>query len=287
MKDAAGVVIGTQGTATDITDRKRAEALIIEAKNAAEKANKAKSEFLANMSHELRTPMNPILGFTSLLRESPNLTEEQQEWLEMTERRGKDLLRLIETVLDLSKIEAERMSLEMEPVRLRALIHELVDSVRPLAEKKGLVIDCYVTPNIPEVCVGDGLRIRQVVLNLLSNSVKFTKTGNIFLRVTDLQEARVKRVPSDKEVAVLFIIKDTGIGIPSDKIGSIFEAFTQVDTPHAVDYGGGAGLGLTISRRLVELMEGEIWVESTVGEGSTFFFSLILGRGSEDSKTDP
>lgn len=261
----------------DITDRKRTEEALIQAKEAAEKANRAKSEFLASMSHELRTPLNPIIGFTALMAAAPNLTDEQRLWLEIVLQRGNDLLGLIGTVLDLAKIEAEKLTMEPEPIALRAMVRDMMDSLIPSAEKKGLRLGWDVSPDVPEECLVDGLRLRQVLLNLLSNAIKFTSVGSITVRVQDGRAASLGRPPGDDETALFFSVRDSGIGIPEERQSAIFDAFMQADSAHAVDYGGGAGLGLTIAQRIVELMGGKIWLESPEGQGTTFFFTVIVG----------
>lgn len=283
----------------DATGRRRAEEALIQAKEAAEKANRAKSEFLASMSHELRTPLNPILGFTSLLATAPNLTDEQRLWLEIVLQRGNDLLGLIGTVLDLAKVEAERLVIDRQPLVLRETVEDMVASVIPAAEKKGLSLKWSVSSNVPEVCLVDGLRLRQIILNLLNNAIKFTPVGSITVQVRDGRSARLARPLALDETAVLVIIQDTGIGIPADRQSAIFDVFTQADPTHAVDYGGGAGLGLTVAQRLAELMGGKMWVESEVGRGSTFYFTVIVGfhqatadliaptRGEESSTGNP
>ncbi|NCC53618.1 MAG: response regulator, partial [Spartobacteria bacterium] len=244
---------------------------------AAEAANRAKSEFLANMSHELRTPLNPILGFAELLESSSNLTEQQRFWTGIIRQRGRDLLNLISTVLDLSKIESKKIELHPEPLSLRATVGEMVDSVVPLADQKGLEVAWNVAPEAPDNLRADGLRLRQILLNLLNNAIKFTPAGRVDLQVCFGRHDQLLRPPAEDEVALLFRVEDTGIGIPEDRRQAIFESFTQADHNHAVDYGGGAGLGLTIAFSLVELMGGTIWVESVPGNGSAFFFTILVG----------
>ncbi len=277
-------------TITFLVERKRAEDALQEANRQlgrttqqalelaekAEAATKAKSQFLATMSHELRTPLNPVLGFTGLLADAPNLTEEQRLWLGIVHRRGTDLLQLIQSVLDLSKIEAGKMIIERHPLRVRQTVQDLAASLGPAAEKKGLILDWEVAPDVPDHVMADGFRIRQVLMNLLNNAIKFTRHGRIAVRAMAGGANRLARAPDPGEIALLFSVQDTGIGIAAEQQAGIFEAFTHADPKHAVDYGG-AGLGLAIAQQLVDLMGGRIWVESRAGQGSTFFFTVMVG----------
>jgi two-component system, sensor histidine kinase and response regulator len=255
------------GTHVDISQRKVLEESLIAATHAAQAANLAKSEFLANMSHEIRTPMNAILGLTDLAMESA-LDPEQQHYLELAHRSAEDLLRIINEILDFSKIEAGMLNLEEADFDLRQCIEAAVAPLAKRAHEKGLHLTLEVVPEAPDTVHGDPLRLRQVLINLISNAIKFTDRGDVTVRVAPLPDAGEPR-------QLLFTVADTGIGIPSDKLGMIFEPFCQADTSTTRRFGG-TGLGLPISQRIVERMEGRLWVESRVAEGSAFFFSVTL-----------
>jgi two-component system sensor histidine kinase/response regulator len=237
------------------------------AKEAAEKASQAKSEFLANMSHEIRTPLNGVMGMTDLALET-SLTAEQREYLETVKTSSEALLVVINDILDFSKIEADRIVLDSAEFDLRDCLESALRTVAVRADEKGLELLCEVAPEVPEVVRGDAGRLRQVVLNLVGNAIKFTDAGEVAVRVqADAQEGG--------EGLLHFTVSDTGIGIPEEKREAVFAPFTQADTSTTRKYGG-TGLGLTISNRLVAMMGGAMWVESELGKGSQFHFTARL-----------
>jgi len=272
LVDAAGQIVGTFGISRDVTEKKQAGEALRAAKEAAEAASRAKSIFLANMSHEIRTPMNAVLGMTDLVLDTP-LAPQQREFLQAVQESGEALLTIINDVLDFSKIEAGKITLEAAPFDLAENLGDTMKSLAVRAHGKGLELAYHLRPGVPTAVVGDRTRLRQIIVNLVGNAIKFTDQGEVVLDVSLQAE-------SNGQVELHFAVSDTGIGIPEEKRVAIFGAFEQADTTMTRRFGG-TGLGLAIASRLSELMGGRIWVESEVGHGSAFHFTARFARAEE------
>ena len=271
IKDPEGNIMEFQAVGHDITVRKEAEAALLRAKDAAESADRAKSEFLAVVSHEIRTPINGVIGFTKLLRDTP-LSAEQRNFVDMIGSSGLTLEALISDILDMSKIEAGKIEIDHAPFALRRTVEEVIMFFTPKARAAGLFLEARIDQDVPQMVNGDANRLRQILVNLVGNAIKFTESGGV---TVSLSCGRGGIIPgsSRRELRLFFGVTDTGIGIPAEKLSQLFRPFSQVDTSPARRRGG-TGLGLIISKRLCELMGGAISVESEASKGSTFRFTV-------------
>jgi PAS domain S-box-containing protein len=282
FRDDKGRPYRMAGSHTDVTERRKAEEALKKARADAEAANRAKNQFLANVSHEIRTPMNGILGMTELAL-ATDLTHEQGEFLQMVKVSANALLVVINDVLDFSKIEAGKLDIEANVFSLHDLLGDTVKSMALRAHGKGLELACRIADGVPDWVVGDEARLRQILVNLIGNAIKFTEEGEVVVSVENeasnpecgVQKAECEDTPPSTLCALRLTVKDTGIGIPGDKQKAVFDPFIQADGSMSRKYGG-TGLGLSISARLIELMGGKIWLESKLGQGSTFSFTLSL-----------
>ena len=268
LRDDNGKMISILSQVADVTELKKFEQNLLSAKKQSEAANKAKSEFLANMSHEIRTPMNGVLGMLQLLQ-TTNIDEEQKEYVLTAIQSSKRLTRLLADILDLSKVEANRMSIQSSPLHLVDVVEQTCELFKPIAQQTQVKLVCHVAPNIPSSLTGDSVRLQQVLTNIIGNAFKFTREGHISVEAYPITTSDLNKYQ------VLFSITDTGIGIPDDKVEKLFQPFSQVSEGYRRDHQG-AGLGLSICRKLIKLMGGNISIESETGEGTTVHFCVTF-----------
>ena len=278
LRDKSGEVVGMFGLSRDITPQKRAAEVMAEAKEAAEAASRAKSDFLANMSHEIRTPMNSIMGMTELVLQS-ELTPSQKDYLDIVYGSAESLLSVINEILDFSKIEAGKLELSPENIALRDEVGDTLQSLALRAHSKGLELAWDIRPDVPDFFYADPGRLRQILVNLIGNAIKFTSQGEVVLEVSVERKLTAA-------TRLHFVVRDTGIGIAKSDLGSIFDAFEQADNSTTRRFEG-TGLGLAITKRVVEIMNGRVWVESEAGKGSQFHFIIDLPHGAAPQEAPP
>ncbi|MES2696483.1 MAG: ATP-binding protein [Verrucomicrobiota bacterium] len=281
IRDDTGSTLEYQSVGHDITLRKEAEAALMHAKEAAEAADRAKSEFLAIVSHEIRTPINGVIGFAQILADSP-LSPDQREQVAIIKSSGQALEKLIADILDLSKIEAGKIEIESSPFGLHRTVEEVIAFFQPRARAAALTLSANIDPDVPQIVNSDEARLRQILTNLIGNALKFTERGKITVNVSCMRGEPVSERDTRRALRLFFSVADTGIGIPADKISKLFKPFSQVDTS-SERRRSGTGLGLIISKRLCELMGGSISVDSKIGEGTTFRFSLLTDYEKGDT----
>jgi PAS domain S-box-containing protein len=277
LSEGRDVPAGVVAVMSEVTEYRRLEKQLVAAKESAEAASKAKDVFLANMSHELRTPLSGMLGMLQLLAAS-GLDPQQSEWTSLAMASGRTLVDILSDILDITRIESGQLETCDEPFELEPMLQSIVDVMQGEARAKGLKLGFDLAASAPNWVAGDPLRLRQIILNVLGNAVKFTPTGQVWLRVNLIERG-------DGWVRLLFEVSDTGVGIPEDKLQTVFDPFTQADASYAKRYGG-VGLGLSIVKRLVSMLNGELGIVSEPGKGTTIRFSLRLGAASELSAVD-
>ena len=269
LKDSDGKISGIVVISHDITEQMLVKQRLEFAKKKAEEASIAKSNFLSNMSHEIRTPMNGIIGMAEVLSLT-ELDDDQRKIVDIIMRSGNNLLHIINDILDLSKIEAGKLELEKQDISINDIVHEVKELMDFSARENEIDFKLKIDPYLPEFVKGDGLRLKQIMLNLISNAIKFTRNGEVVVEVKVIGN-------SDHKHCILTKVKDTGIRMEAEQVENIFESFTQADSSTSRKYGG-TGLGLSISNKLLEMMGGKLMVQSKVGEGSTFYFELLFDK---------